>query len=202
MRSLLALLGVLFCLWCMAFPGCAFLKVSETPGPVDVVVQFVGPDNIARSAKAAGLVRQGLAPLLMIPGQRSLFAPNRQGELAPLRTAETAAAFWCRSWGSPLSSRMMENTHKELLLARCAMDHLRLHSAILVSSPCHMRRIRLMAKRVFDQQHYRILYVAAETDQGGQPWWPTRNDWWWLMREYPKIVWFFLYEPFLRDRTA
>ncbi len=70
----------------------------------------------------------------------------------------------------------MENTHKELLFAKCAMDQLQFRSAILVSSPCHMRRIRLIADRVFDQDKYRIYCLAAESQTKPQSLWPKRMN--------------------------
>ncbi|MGD9661595.1 MAG: YdcF family protein [Porticoccaceae bacterium] len=200
MRSFLVFCcTLLFCLWGVVVLGRSFLVVSETPVPADVVVQFVGPDNIARRNTAIGLLEQGLAPLLMVPGTYSLFKRNQQGMPEQLRTPAADDAFQCRLWDNAIRSKVMENTHKELVLAKCAMDRLHLRSAILVSSPCHMRRIRLIADRVFGNKRYHITCVAAAT---GQPpslsWWPDRGQWWWLVREYPKILWFFVYELFFR----
>ncbi len=98
MRSFLALWCVLLCLWGVVGPGRAFLRVSEAPEPAELVVQFVGPDDIARNAKAVGLVRLGLAPLLMIPGQRSLFGRNQLGSIRPSWSVRPVTCAVSDSW--------------------------------------------------------------------------------------------------------
>ena len=156
--------------------GRSFLVVSETPSPADVVVQFVGPDDYERHAKAVDLVTQNLAPQLMIPAIFHLSERNTQGELVQLGGNNIRTIFPCEPWNESLASQLMENTHKELLFAKCAMDQLQFRSAILVSSPCHMRRIRLIADRVFDQDKYRIYCLAAESQTKPQSLWPKRMN--------------------------
>ncbi|MDO5674832.1 MAG: hypothetical protein Q4G66_07960 [bacterium] len=164
------------------------------------MVQFVGPDDHVRHAAAVGLVAQNLAPLLMIPATFHLSERNSQGELVQVPSKNIREIFPCEPWNDSKTSRLMEDTHKELLLAKCTMDRLQLDSAILVSSASHMRRIRLMADRVFEKSRYRIHCVAAEEGGKKLSWWPDNKDWWWLTREYPKILWFLLYAPFVQDK--
>ncbi|WP_169737441.1 YdcF family protein [Desulfobulbus elongatus] len=177
------------------------MEISETPVTAEVVVQFTGPDDRIRRDAAVGLLARGLAPLLMVPAQYSLLAMGQQG-IEQMQSHDLKGECWPHPRRMARSWSLMENTHKELMLAKCAMDRLQLHSAILVSSPYHMRRIRLIADRVFDKERYRIVCVAAATDQEGQPGGSDRSDWWWLIQEYPKILWFLLYEPFVREQNA
>ncbi len=202
MRLLLILGSTLLCLWSALVLGRAFLVVSETPAPADVVVQFVGPVDYVRHAAAVDLVGRGLAPLLMIPAALHLSERNSQGELVQVSSTNIREIFPCEPWNDSISSRLMEDTHKELLLAKCAMDRLQLDSAILVSSPSHMRRIRLMADSVLDKRRYRIHCVAAAEGGKKLSWWPAKQEWWWLSREYPKILWFLLYAPFVQDKDG
>ena len=202
MRYFLVFCCVLLCFWAVLVPGRAFLVLSETPLLSDVVVQFVGPNDIERHARAASLVTQGLAPLLMIPGISILLEANGRGDWARMPYEEMQGTFSCRSRAGLLSAKVVEDTHKEILLAKCAMDRLNLHSAILVSSPYHMRRIRLIADRVFDKATYRISCVAAGNREESRFWWPGKKDWWWLAMEYTKILWFFLYEPFVHETST
>ena len=202
MKSFLFICCALLFFWAVLVPGRAFLVVSETPAPADVVVQFIGPDARARHATAVNQVEQGLALLLMVPALYRLSERNSQGGLVQLPSESIRKIFPCNPWNDSMISRVMEDTHKELLLAKCAMDQLQLDSAILVSSPSHMRRIRLMANRVFDSKQYRIHCVAASGTRKADSWWPGRRDLWWMTREYPKILWFLLYAPFVQDRET
>ena len=77
------------------------------------------------------------------------------------------------------------------------MERLGISSAILVSSPYHMRRIKLIAERVFGERPT-VCYVPTRYE--------TPNEGFWLfngyerkfvLTEYMKIGWFVLYSPFV-----
>ena len=59
-----------------------------------------------------------------------------------------------------------------------------------------MRRIRIMAGRVFPPDRYEIAYLPAAGDPPHQPWFASWADVKWVISEWVKIVWFFLYTPF------
>ena len=90
-----------------------------------------------------------------------------------------------------------EDTHVEALEAKRMLDERGFRSAILVSSPYHMRRIRLIAGTVFGGG-YALTYVPARNEAA-----PTGADWGdragrrTIVREYLKMVWFCLYAPFI-----
>ncbi len=93
--------------------------------------------------------------------------------------------------------KYMEDTHRELILGKRMMLALGLHSVIIVSSPYHMRRIRLIASRVFDSRTFRLNFTA--TPYGPRPsmmWWADRDQRWWVFNEWIKLAWFIIYAPF------
>jgi hypothetical protein len=90
-----------------------------------------------------------------------------------------------------------EGTHVEALEAKRILDERGFRSAILISSPYHMRRIRLIAGTVFGGG-YALTYVPARNQAA-----PTGADWdnragrRMVVREYLKTFWFFLHAPFI-----
>jgi hypothetical protein len=93
---------------------------------------------------------------------------------------------------------LYENTHLELLLAREMMVKLGLKSAVIVSSPRHMRRIQLIAGKVFADGGYDIglkstslkSYSSLTCLQSGR----CRKH---VAGEYLKITWFLVYSWFV-----
>src|SRR5208283_6058683 len=91
-----------------------------------------------------------------------------------------------------------ERTHVEELYAKKIMDSLGLKSAIMVSSPYHMRRIRLIASRTFGEQSRSFSYVPTPFEYDPSSVWDMgRGKWMFVINEYIKICWFHLYSLFI-----
>ncbi len=74
------------------------------------------------------------------------------------------------------------------------MDGKGLTSAIFVSSPYHMRRIKLIANRVFIGTGYRMVFIPTRFEKRTEGlWFLHQSDIRKVASEYGKIVWFFLY---------
>jgi uncharacterized SAM-binding protein YcdF (DUF218 family) len=86
----------------------------------------------------------------------------------------------------------------EILLAKRTMNALGLKSAIMVSSPYHMKRIQMISRKVFGEQSRFISYVPTRFEQN-----PfvlrdmDRGAWMFVIHEFVKICWFSLYSPFI-----
>jgi hypothetical protein len=69
----------------------------------------------------------------------------------------------------------------------------------LVSSPCHMRRIRCMAGDVIRDTAYECLYLPVPLERYGwtradlRHWWRNRALRSWVMSETAKILWYWLF---------
>ena len=81
-----------------------------------------------------------------------------------------------------------------MLLGKRMMDKLGYRSAIIVSSPYHMRRLKLIAGKVFGDGDYRIGFEPTPFEKQGtldlpRSWKEVGN----VVSEYVKIGWFLVY---------
>lgn len=194
MRYLLPLL--MTTLAALAAPG--FLFTADAPGQADAVILFVGPDNEPRLEEARQLIEEGKARYLLIPawGELYLSAP---GGLVKVAGDRSRGKLFFRIRKSASYQNHFENTHIEALEARRMLDDLGLKSALLVSSGYHMRRIRLIARRVFDARKYSVYCnpVRLQRPFGAADWF-DRERGKTIVSEYLKIGWFLGYGVFSR----
>ncbi len=190
-----ALVLMMLSLFVIFAPG--FLFTEDVTRNADAVVLFVGPGNEARRYEAEQLIREGSARYLLIPSSGEIFTADSGGGL--LRMAGVPPKGDYAHWNSIKGDyrKHFENTHIEALEAKLTMDGLGLRSAIMVSSGYHMRRIRLIAGRVFSDNKYSIYcnpakwqteYTAAD--------WQNREYRKKIVSEYVKIGWFMFYGAF------
>ena len=94
----------------------------------------------------------------------------------------------------------MENTHLKILHAKSIMEKYGFKSAIFVSSPYHMRRIKMIATKAFEEDNHSLCFIPATFEKFNKKiWLLSKNDRQWILSEYAKIAWFLLYTrlPFL-----
>ena len=92
------------------------------------------------------------------------------------------------------SPSFYEDTHLEIIDAQKVMSGYGLKSAILVSSPYHMRRIKLIVMKVFDTNKGDFYFVPTHYEKAPANFWElSLADWKKVRKEYGKILWFFLY---------
>ncbi len=184
MKSFSAAIAVLLTFAGFILYAPSFLFYADPPQRADAVVLFLGKEFKERRAEAVELMREGYAAYLVIPAYGKVAGAANHGEASrnavPVRPPHYPVVY--------------EDTHIEILEAKKLMDKQGLTSAIFVSSPHHMRRIRLITNRVFPGATYRIAFVPTRFEK--------RNEEWWFLNdseirkvtsEYGKIVWFFLY---------
>jgi hypothetical protein len=172
----------------------AFLLLAEPPIRADAAAVMLGPGFADRIRHGQRLLAEGMVDYLMIPGRCVLFAKGGDGRLevqaAMLRLGDPMCIDLDRS-----SYRL--RTHSELELTRRLSERFGFNSLNLVSSPYHMRRIRIIAGNVFSGAPFRFACVSAEpSGEGSWGWWLRREDWWWVSHEYLKLVWFRVYSAF------
>ncbi|TWJ16720.1 YdcF family protein [Geobacter argillaceus] len=176
-------------------PG--FLFTDDLPRKADAVVLFVGPGNESRLDEAKQLIREGYARYLLIPSYGEIYALNGQGALELISGTVPRKDLILKVRLAATYKKYYENTHIEALEAKRMLDDLGLRSALLVSSAYHMRRIGLIAGKVFDWRKYSISCNPARWQASF-----TAGDW--LNRdrrkiiasEYVKIAWFLAYGVF------
>ncbi len=176
------------------------LLYSEKPVGSQAIILIVGPVMSARRSFAQDLLARGYGKYILIPAFHKVIGPDgKTRRWHPPQIPQKATS----SYDTTLTMRhrwpyeYMEDTHRELLLGKEMMDHLGLHSANIVSSPYHMRRISIIAHHVFGSHAYTLHFVP--TTYGPQPsllWWTDRNQIWWVFHEWGKIIWFLVYSSF------
>lgn len=194
-----------------------FLIVSDTPVKSDAVVLFLGGEKGTREKEANQLVTEGYADYLIVPAYRQVQKRTPDGKLIiidlPLKLNTRDSGYLKLNHLELKTSAWLEDTHSETLTARDMMDSLGARSAILVSSSYHMRRIKLIAERVFAPpplakggggdfsstgSNFRLTFIPTRYEAAGDGFWLFNSrDRRFVLTEYMKIGWFLLYSPFV-----
>jgi uncharacterized SAM-binding protein YcdF (DUF218 family) len=186
-----------------------YLVYSDPVQKSDIIVQFVGSDQNARFKEARQLVLEGYADYLFIPTLFRLYRTNQHKTgLTAIRFTDIKTDIYLpqpryenemdidyfkkikSAYGFP---RLYEDTHAEILLAKRAMDACGFRSAIFVSSPYHMKRIKIIIGRVFDSS-YDIKLVPTRFEKRFEAPLPSQKDMLNVITEFPKMVWFLCYD--------
>jgi hypothetical protein len=166
-----------------------FLTYATDPSKSDVIVVFYGPDFEARIMEAKRLIANSCSNYIMIPYLEMTNPVSEHGSLA-LFTSPT------RDGRVPLRHHY-EETHVELLMAKEMMDKAGFQSANLVSSPYHMRRIKIISEKVFSQGNTKFSFVPTKYVKTYRfLWFLSKYDIHNIVSEYLKIIWFMLYDSF------
>ena len=190
--TVVAALAGLLMAWVFASPFPNFLLAADPPVAADAVVLFGGHDFEARRKMADELVAKGLAKYVIVPAKGEILdATVSRAPVTPEKSARLAEAVK-KQYGRAY----VEATHLEVLQALDLLRHLRASSAILVSSPYHMRRIEIMTDRIFPLHRYELAFVPTDYEPRHIPWFLSWKDVKWVFSEWAKIVWFILYFPF------
>lgn len=190
---ILLMVVVVFAAGMFYAPG--FLAYSTSCSKADTVILFLGPDFNARLRHARDLINKGMADYLIIPAYNKIYFVD-QGKIKPLPQKTDKKNVYGIS--NPMVPRYYEDTHLELIEAKKTMKVCGQKSAIFVSSPYHMRRIKLMVDKEFDPHSQ---YYFSPTPYEPVPL-SIRElkvpDWKKIWREYVKILWFIIYSPWTK----
>ncbi len=171
-----------------------YLQSSTPRNKADAVILMVGYDNEMRRSGAKSLVRQGYARYLLIPANGKILLYDREKQrFQPIKAATPLKRKWVHQWQMG-EFKCPENTQIELMMGMEMMDRLGLKSAIVVSSPYHMRRIRMILDHINRDSGKRFLLAPAGDSHGFDPKWVFDKDKIeWIFLEYAKIIWFQAY---------
>jgi hypothetical protein len=174
-----------------------YLVFSKKPAKSDAVILLIGPNYDVRRREAERLIAERYADYLIIPG----FNQISRAELG--RSLTKVLPLYLRPAMAYKTSKLIENTHLEVAHARRIMDGLGCTSAIFVSSPYHMRRIKIIAEKVFthaDNKNlpaFELYYAPSRYETPRFHYWSLNaDDLRFVASEYAKIVWFFIYSSF------
>jgi hypothetical protein len=169
-----------------------FLLYSSEYKKADAIILLLGPDFKARQKEAYILISEGMADYLIIPAYHKTYGIYDKGKgkylLPDLHSFESNNNNVFHPPG------FYEDTHLEIIESKKIMSDYGLRSAIFVSSPYHMRRIKLIATKVFDFNEGSFYFVPTRYEKVPVNGWElSSTDWRKVRREYSKILWFFMY---------
>ena len=201
---LLAAIGLGAAGWLTApawLPGVASLLIEEDPlRSADLIVVLSGsiPD---RPRYAADLYRRGLAPRVLCASSQ---VPDLLKVVGRAMTQAEISAAVLRAQGVPDAAILVVNrstsTFEELALVRDTMRAQGWKRVILVSSPTHLRRIRITWDHLTGPGGPEaILHATPYASFHRDSWWRYERDLIAVQNEYVKIAYYLLFT--LRGRA-
>jgi hypothetical protein len=171
-----------------------FLLYSTDYQKTDAIVLFLGPDFTARQKEAYKIINEGKADYLIIPAYHKVHRIFNKGNVQSLSPNLYSRSSIKKKALLNSSPYYYEDTHIEAIKAKKTMSDLGLKSAIFVSSPYHMRRIKLIVTKVFAGEQSRFYFVPTIYEKApGYFWELSEADWRKVGREYIKMIWFPIY---------
>jgi hypothetical protein len=162
-----------------------FFALMDKPVKSDVIVLFEGSPD--RGKEAHRLLDDGYAQRLIVPVYQFPQYFNDEGRN---RRHKTFPSFY-------------ENTHIEVLLAERVMKQHGFKSAIFVSSPYHIPRLKLITEKIFNESSSKIVFVPSFSKKSSRDFFHRTISYWnnW-MNECIKILWFVIYSSFTMPRPC
>ena len=154
---------------------------------------MVGGETEKRIRGAVHVVKQKAAKALVIPGY-SHVVPAKNIDMGTYRIEPQAQMLEPKVSIEDKSFQFIESTHVELLRGKMIMDRLGYRSAMIVSSPYHMLRLRLIAGHVFDRKNYSIGLSSTSFESYKRfIWLRSWESFRLAVAEYTKMTWFLVY---------
>ena len=165
------------------------LVVEDTLAPADAIVVVAG-DIPSSETMAAGVYVRGLAPLVVLSND---FTPDRVRELIALGARrldyQGESRLVLQAHGVPPDAIMalaapVKSTEAELRLVAGAARARGWRRIILVTSPHHSRRVKLVWTRESPRSIEGLIALAKEDDFAGDGWWRKRRQTEAVLHEY------------------
>ena len=171
-----------------------FLLYSSEYKKANAIILLLGPDFKARQKEAYRLINDGMADYLIIPAYHKAYRIYDKGTMKYL--SPNLYSFKSDQNNVAVPPSFYEDTHLEIIDAQKVMSSYGLNSAILVSSPYHMLRIKLIVMKVFDANKGDFYFVPTSYEKAPANYWELSfADWKKVRKEYGKILWFYIYLP-------
>ena len=126
-------------------------------GKADLIICLNGSERIKKTAE---LYHKGLAPKIL------LTAGKDKKDLTQLGIPEMCVTL--AEW--PMT------TYQEAL-AVASMDHLsQIHSAIVVTDPYHLKRVRWTFRHVLNDSPVKLYFISSDLPWNGKDWWREKQS--------------------------
>ena len=151
-----------------------WLSKSDAPQRVDVIICLGGTERVK---KAASLYKEGLAPQVILTTVQHRDALIRYG--VPAESIVVPA-------------RQPYTTYQEALAVAPILRQRGYRSAMVVSDPPHLYRVRWIFHHVLGEESIRLFFISSEPAWAKGFWWDSHQNRVFVLTELPKIVYYWL----------
>lgn len=167
----------------LVIPATAWLATGEPPVLSDIIVVLAGGAG-ERAMTAAELYAQGMGQRIMITdpsGFPDKLMEYLENEGVPSRRILS-------------SLRPTRSTYEDALAIRQVVARTGAHSILVVTSPHHCKRARLILERMLADLDIQITVTSSVSlYMNPDRWWETRHGWNTVPLELPKLLWAWLF---------
>jgi uncharacterized SAM-binding protein YcdF (DUF218 family) len=156
------------------------LTVCDAPGKTELIISTSGAPG--RIAKAAELLRLGYGERVLVTTAVSYGLMVSRG-VAPEKILRA-------SWSA-------ESTYQEGLLIKELLAGRGYTSALVVSDPFHLFRVKWTLRHLFAGDGLRFLFISTDSSEYRGFWWDNRSSRLFVLSELPKIVYYWIWHGLL-----
>jgi uncharacterized SAM-binding protein YcdF (DUF218 family) len=156
-----------------------WLAKADGPRPSEVIVCL---SDVERLKKTAELYHQGLAPRIIMTAQKDKKSLTRLGVPEDRITLVP----------NPKS------TYEEALGIAPILRDKNYHSALVVTDPFHLRRVRWTFYQVFKDQPIQFLFVSSDLPFVRDRWWKDKKSRYYVLSEISKLAYYQIIHGILR----
>lgn len=160
------------------FTAGRFLTLTQLPKQADAIIVLSGGQE--RVEKAAELYKAGYAPSIILSNAKE--STSSSGDM--LQTAFNLGI----PHDAIYTEKAAESTNQNAEFTLSVMKEHDFHSAIVVSSDFHMRRVKFLFDRVYKKSDIELTYVASASGYNAKRWWSDRKSRETTFNEYVKMI--------------
>jgi uncharacterized SAM-binding protein YcdF (DUF218 family) len=158
-----------------------YLIVNDNLEKADIII-VLGGNPFDRATAAAVLFHKGFAPEVLTTSE---LIPEGFRLLKVNLTESEAMKKWLMELkvpeGAITAIKKSTSTYEDALVAKEYTSKNGIKSAIIVSSPYHMRRVKMTFNRLFKDTEMKLLYYPAmNADFSTKGWWKREKDLIWV----------------------
>jgi uncharacterized SAM-binding protein YcdF (DUF218 family) len=166
----------------------------------DALVVFSGSSAYKeRTRRAAGLFREGRAPLIILTNDNQQSGWSRREQRNPLfveRARDELILLNVPAERIIILPETVTSTYEEAMLVRDYATSHELHSVLFVTSAYHSRRALWTTRQVFAEGGVNVgLDAPPPGEETPRPltWWLHTSGWRMVAEEYPKLIYYWLW---------
>jgi len=186
-KLLIALVIIFICGW-LIYPfilqGMAnFLVVQDQLEKADAILVLAGDANGERTAQAVALYKAGWAPKIIMSGGPAVW------NLTYAQNMRNQAQFLGVQPKDIFIQDKSESTYEDIKYSLPLLENMGMKKLILVSSPYHMRRMTLVARKMYNPKGIKVIpYPVQNAKWKADKWWTRHEDTQLVIWEYMAMI--------------